>query len=111
MSKREIKILLDDIIESINNIESYITKLNKTQFFSNKMAVDAVVRNLEIIGEATKNIPDDYKMQHSNVDWRGMAGLRDVIIHGYFNVDLEIIWEIIQQDMPQLKKNILPLLD
>lgn len=106
MSKREIKILLDDILESIRNIEQFIKGLDKRKFMENKMARDAVVRNLEIIGEATKNIPTDYRKKHERINWRGMAGLRDVVIHGYFNVDSEVIWEIITKDLPDIKKKI-----
>jgi len=70
------------------------------------MATAAVVRCLEIIGEATKNIPIDYRNNHPEISWRDMAGLRDVIIHGYFSVDLDIIWEIITKDLPDIKKKI-----
>lgn len=109
MSKRETQILLEDILENINNIEEFIKGLDKEKFINNKMATAAVVRCLEIIGEATKNIPDNYRINHPEISWRDMAGLRDVVIHGYFSVDLDIIWEIVTKDLPDIKKKIINL--
>ena len=99
MSKREVVILLNDILESIGNIEDYVKGFDKKKFLKSKKTKDAVIRNLEIIGEATKNISAGFRNAHKNIDWRGMAGLRDVVIHSYFNVDAEVVWEIIKKDV------------
>ncbi|HEC86588.1 MAG TPA: DUF86 domain-containing protein, partial [Thermoplasmatales archaeon] len=65
---------------------------------------DGVIRNLEIIGEAVKNLPDDIKKDYPEVEWRKIAGLRDILIHAYFGVDLEVIWDIVKNKVPELKR-------
>lgn len=70
------------------------------------MIQDAVVRNLEIIGEAVKRLPDAIRKQHSDVEWRKIAGLRDILVHAYFGVDVEIIWDVIQHKLPEFKDQI-----
>ncbi len=75
----------------------------------NEKSIDAVVRNLEIIGEATRQLPDDFTAQQSHIPWSQMAGLRNRIVHEYFGLDLDIIWEIIQYHLPPLRQQILPL--
>jgi uncharacterized protein with HEPN domain len=72
------------------------------EFIENQMLLDAVVRNLEVIGEATKNIPTDIRQKYPQVEWRKIAGLRDIVIHGYFGIDYEILWDIIQNKIPDL---------
>lgn len=106
MSKRESTILLQDIKDSLAQIARYIFGLNKTEFLENQLVQDAVVRNLEIIGEAAKNLPAEFRQGRPQVNWRGLAGLRDVVIHGYFNVDLEMIWEIVYRELPLISKNL-----
>jgi len=96
---------LNNIKECIENIENY-TNQNKQAFLNNKMMQDAVIRNLEIIGEATKRLSSDLRIKYNQVPWRQMAGLRDVLIHDYLRVDLEEIWIIIEEDLPDLKAQI-----
>lgn len=103
-------VYLTHIAECINNIESFIPN-GRTDYFSSKLIQDAVIRNLEIIGEATKRISKDFREQHSFVPWRKMAGLRDVLIHDYFGVDNEIIWNVIEKEIPLLKEKITNLLN
>lgn len=88
------KVYLHHILECIENIESYIPN-GESDFFSSKLIQDAVIRNLEIVGEATKRISRDLREQHPEVPWREMAGLRDVLIHNYFGVDNEIVWNVV----------------
>ncbi len=100
------KILLQHILASISAIEKYTQGISKDEFISSPQIQDAVIRNLEIIGEATKKIPHDIKAKHNDVPWKDIAGLRDVLIHDYFSVDTEAVWETIEKDIPQLKQSI-----
>ena len=104
MSKREWKLFVEDILESIELIESYVANMNFDNFKNDRKTIDAVVRNLEIIGEAARNISDEIKNKYQNVDWKGMIGLRNRIAHGYFGINLTIIWEILKQELPPLKE-------
>lgn len=83
-------------LESISKIEGYTKDLPFEKFSKDRMVIDAVTRNFEIIGEASKNIPDGLKLLHNDVPWKEMAGMRDKVIHEYFGVDLEIVWRTIK---------------
>ena len=107
--KRELRLFIEDILESIRLIEKYIGNLSKEDLNNNQGLKDSLVRRLEIIGEAVKNIPDDFKEKYSQVPWKKIAGLRDIIIHAYFEIDLDITWEIITKDLPILKTQILKI--
>lgn len=114
MSKRSPKLLIDDIGESIEKIERYIKGMSQKSFQSDEKTSDAVVRNLEIIGEAAGRLPEDFTDQHSEIEWFKIVGLRNRIVHEYFGVDLEIIWQILIKDIPVFKaslKDIRPQLD
>jgi len=104
MSDREWKLFVEDILESIELIESYVANMDIENFKNDRKTIDAVVRNFEIIGEASRNIPDEIKNKYQNVDWKGMIGLRNRIAHGYFGINLTIIWEILKQELPLLKE-------
>ncbi|MEB1808484.1 MAG: DUF86 domain-containing protein [Bacillaceae bacterium] len=104
------KLYLRHILECITNIETYLPN-GKEDFFSSKLIQDAVIRNLEIIGEATKRISKEYREQHSNVPWREMAGLRDVLVHDYFGVDNGIVWNVVEKELPSLKEKINGLIE
>ncbi len=106
MSKRDWTLFLEDILESIELIESYVKGMDVGSFTGDRKTVDAVVRNFEIIGEAAKSIPSDIKEKHQSVDWSGMIGLRNRIAHEYFGLSVPIIWKIVTDDLPQLKKEI-----
>lgn len=106
MSKRSATLYLEDILTSIENIEEYTEDLVFEDFRNDKKTIDAVVRNLEIIGEAARNIPEELKSQHSKVPWEKMASMRNKVIHEYFGVDVEILWQTIKEDLPELKEQI-----
>ena len=106
MSSRPAHLLVMDIIESIEKIERYIVDLDHDAFMRDQKTVDAVVWNLQVIGEAANRIPDVVKEQHPEIEWRRIVGLRNRIVHGYFGLDLEIIWEILQHELPALKATI-----
>ena len=109
MSKRDPELLLEDVSISIEKIERYINSLTMDNFKVDDKTVDAVVRNLEIIGEAVRQIPSAFKEKHSNVLWNQIAGLRNRIVHDYFGLDLEMIWHIVTSDLPELKSRILEI--
>ncbi|MGC8638043.1 MAG: DUF86 domain-containing protein [Athalassotoga sp.] len=92
-----------DIVESIRYIKRYTLNLNEEEFYQSEQIQDAVLRRLEIIGEATKNISDDFKDQFPQLPWKEMAGIRDVIIHDYFGINLRRIWLTVKQDLPTLE--------
>ncbi len=102
-------IYLLHIRDAIGNIEEY-TKEGKTNFFKDRKTQDAVIRNLEIIGEAIKNIPTSFKTQYPDTPWREIAGMRDILIHEYFGVDIKIVWDVVEKHLPQLKHEIEELL-
>ncbi len=109
--KKDPVIFLDHILQSIKNIEEDTAGFSKEQFLSRRTIQDAVIRNIEVMGEAAKNIPDDFRRKYESVPWKEIAGTRDKVIHGYFGVDLNIVWDVIRADLPKLKKEIKHILE
>lgn len=108
---KDIAVFLKHIIESAELIEEYLVEIDKELFKKSKQIQDSVIRRLEIIGEAVKNIPDDYKKSHTGIPWKQLAGLRDVLIHQYFGVDIELTWEIARYEIPKLKRILMDVLN
>ncbi|MDW7973234.1 MAG: DUF86 domain-containing protein [Thermodesulfovibrio sp.] len=106
MSKRNWKLFIYDIFESIQKIEKYTENLSYDEFVTDEKTKDAVIRNLEIIGEAARQIPDNIKALISEIEWSKIIGLRNRIIHGYFAIEYEIIWQIVKKELPLLKAEI-----
>ncbi|MBI1869479.1 DUF86 domain-containing protein [Candidatus Gottesmanbacteria bacterium] len=106
MSKRALKLYLEDIISSIKNIGDYIKGMAFEEFIHDRKTVDAVVRNLEIIGQAARNIPQEVTVKYHDIPWREMVSMRNKVLHEYFGVDIEILWKTIQEDLPGLKEKI-----
>ena len=106
MSKRSFGLLVEDIWESIEKIERYTEGMTRDNFQSDEKTTDAVVRNLEIIGEAAARLPEEFTHRHPEIEWIKIIGLRNRIVHEYFGVDLQIIWQILKNDLPVFKKSL-----
>jgi uncharacterized protein with HEPN domain len=100
---REYEDYLADLLDAIKKIEDFIVGLEFETFKKDEKTIFAVIRALEIIGEATKHIPDDIRMQYPEVPWKDMAGMRDVLIHDYFGVDEETVWLTVKEKIPEIK--------
>jgi len=106
MSKRSDKEFAIDIKEASDRIGSYIQSMNYKNFLNDPKTQDAVVRNIEIIGEAVKNLTQGFKLQHKDIDWKKIAGMRDKTIHFYFGVNLDVVWKTSKTNIPELNKKI-----
>ena len=99
---RDYRLFLDDIQDSCAKILRYTRGLTFEQFVSDDKTFDAVVRNLAIVGEAVKQIPEPVRIRYPEVDWRKIGGLRDILVHEYFGIDEDILWDIVQNQVPAL---------
>jgi len=106
MSKRGNKEFISDIKEAAERIEKYIGKMKYEMFLQDTKTQDAVIRNIEIIGEAAKNLPDEFRNKHNDIEWKNIAGMRDKIIHFYFGVKWDVVWSVIHDKIPKLKMQI-----
>jgi len=104
--KKEPTVFLNHILECIELIESYIKQQTFKSFKNSIQLQDSLIRRLEIIGEAIKNLPEDFKKQFPEVSWKNIAGMRDILIHEYFGVDLDLTWRVLTTEIPKLKQQI-----
>lgn len=109
--KRDVGVYLEDILESIKRIEKNTENLSREDFSRSIDKQDVVVHRLEIIGEAAKNVPQKFRDKYPEIPWREIARTRDKIIHHYFEIDVEQIWNIIENDLQPLKKQVQSMLD
>lgn len=102
--KKDLRLYIEHILECIDKILSYTRNMNEDEFLRNDLVKDAVVKNFEVIGEATKNIPDDFKAAHPGIPWKNMAGMRDKLIHDYAGIDYWKVWDSVIMDIPKIKQ-------
>jgi len=101
--KRGVELYINDILEYMERAESHIKSLSFEEFLKEEKTCDAVIRCIEVIGEVSKNIPDEIRSKYPFIPWRDMAGMRDKIIHAYFTVDFETVWLVVKEEIPRLK--------
>ncbi len=111
MPERDASLLIEEMLAAIRKIERYTEGMDQVRFHQDEKTVDAVVRNLEVVGEAARRIPAEFTSRHAHLPWRQVAGLRNRIVHDYLGLDLEIIWQVIRHDLANLKIQLEQLLD
>lgn len=102
MSRRPAGLLIDDILERIHRIERSVAGMDHEAFLQDDKTIDAVVRNLTVIGEAANRLPQEFKDGHAEIPWNRIVGLRHRVVHDYFDVDLDLVWAILEAELPQL---------
>ncbi len=108
--ERKIKLFLADVLEAADSIMAYTQDMEYDEFVGDKKTRDAVLRNLEVIGKAVKNIPEGFKKKHPEVNWKSAAGMRNKLIHEYFGVSAQIVWKTVKSDIPVLEAQIKKIL-
>ena len=103
-------VFLNHILESIESIEKYSKGVSEKDFLKSQEKQDAIIRRLEIIGEAVKNLPEDFKEKYSDIPWNKAMGTRNIIVHDYMGLDLEVIWDTVTKSLPGFKQQIKELL-
>jgi uncharacterized protein with HEPN domain len=111
MVKRVYTDYIQDILDSIQDIENFIQGMNYEEFRDDRKTINAVIRSIEIIGEASKKIPKSLRDSQPEIPWKKMAGMRDKLTHAYFGIDLEIIWKVVSEEIIQIKPGILKIKD
>jgi uncharacterized protein with HEPN domain len=110
MKVRDYRDYLQDIFDAVNDIENFVDNMTYEEFIKDRKTLNAVVRSIEIIGEASKNIPETMKAKHKELPWKQMAGMRDKLIHAYFGVDVETLWKAVKENIPPLRQSIQQML-
>ena len=103
---RDYRVFLEDVLDAIANVGDFVGPMTRDEFQADKKTLHAVVRNLEVIGEAVKSVPPKVRVQNPQVPWQRIAGLRDILIHHYFEIDVDIVWDIVQNKLPELKEQL-----
>jgi uncharacterized protein with HEPN domain len=103
---RDYRLYLDDILEAAKRIERYSRGMTLEKLKKDTLVLDGIVRNLEIIGEAAKNVPTQIREKHPAIEWKKITGLRDILAHEYFGIDVDVVWDIVKNKLPSLKKQV-----
>ncbi len=111
MSKRDNDLLITDMLEAIQKIKKYTDGMTFQTFLKDEKTIDAVVRNFEIIGEAANRLDEDFRNQYGQIEWNRIRGFRNRIVHHYFGIDYEIVWEIIVKDLEKLQNHLQEIFD
>ena len=112
MSPKDWTIRLEDMLEAAEKVVRYTEGMTDlAAFSSNEMAIDAVIRNVQIIGEAARHIPEDVQTRYPDVDWIGMRGMRNILVHQYGSVRLDAVWGVVRQDIPAVLPRLRAILD
>lgn len=107
---RDYKLYLEDILVSAERVARYLERVSYEDFITDEMLLDAVLFNLEVVGEAAKHVPENIRVNYPSIEWRSISGLRDIIVHEYFRLNLRIIWDTIQNELPALRRSIADVL-
>ncbi|OIO72519.1 MAG: hypothetical protein AUJ85_10120 [Elusimicrobia bacterium CG1_02_37_114] len=107
--KKDPKVFIEHILECINLIKDYTKDTEKEKFLVSKQLQDAVIRRIEIIGEAVKNVPQAIKDKNTSIPWKRIASMRDILVHEYFGVDIELTWKVVKTELAELEKQILKI--
>jgi uncharacterized protein with HEPN domain len=99
-------IFVEHILENISDIKDFSSKLSKKDFEKNKLKQNAIIRSIEVIGEAVKNLPGNFKKKHPKISWKEIAGMRDKLMHHYFGVDMDLVWNVVKEDIPKLEREL-----
>ena len=100
---RDYKVFLEDVLDASANVAEFVGTMTLDEFRSDKKTLHAVVRDLEVIGEAVKQVPTEVRELHAQIPWQRIAGLRDILIHHYFEIDIDIVWDIVQNKLPRIE--------
>ena len=103
---RDYKLFLQDILQAIGDIRAFTAGYSLETLINDKRTYHAILRNIEVIGEAVKKLPDEIKDRHPEVEWKKIAGARDILIHHYFEINLRVVWDILQNKLPPLERQI-----
>lgn len=109
--KKDDNVYLKHILDAIERIQTYVKGKDKEKFMKEDLIQDGVIRQIEIIGEASKNLSKEFRKQYPEVPWKDISGMRDKLIHSYFGVDLEAVWETVNKDIPKVKTKIKEMID